>query len=468
MKRRPWVVAAFLACYIALASSPAPALDEPDRLWLVGEHAFADGLYTLAARTLERLVETYPSDRRLPEASVLLGKVRLAQGDEEGALTAFRRVQTAAPAGAPRLEAKFWEGEALFRLKRFGEARTAYDEVLRTDSTSPRAPDALYGYAWSELELKRPEPAVTAFRDFVSTWPDHALAPSATFYLARSLVDLKRYQEAVPLLGEFVRKHPEHKLAVEAQYLLGLARVRAGETSAGLADLRAFVAAHPSHDLAPAARRLVSDTVVKKGGRAELESMYKSLVAQKPATPEALSDAAAIAGRLGRTKDQEATLRRLRSEFPQHAFGQRAALDLAHTAFKRKEWKDAAASARVATRSQDEATRSEAWLLTGEAELKLKHFPAALKAFDAVGDVKGVDPSVRYRALAGAGLAHEEQREWRAALAAYEAVAGQSHDTTLRDWARQRVSAIKPRAAGSGGASPPAKKTEPRKGKGGP
>lgn len=464
MRRRRWFLAAFLVFSVALASSPAPALDEPDRLWLVGEHAFGDGLYALAGRTLERLVETYPTDRRLPDAVLLLGKVRLEQGDNEAALGAFRRVQTSGSPPAQLLEAKFWEAEALFRLKRFAEALSAYDEVLRTDRASPRAPDALYGHAWSELELKRPEAAVTAFRDFLSTWPDHALAPSATFYLARSLVDLKRFKEAVPLLVDFAQKHPDHKLAADSQYLLGLARVRAGDTRAGLADLRAFLAAHPSNDLAPAARRLVSDTA--HGGRGELESTYKSLLAQKPVTPDALSDAAAIAGRLGRTRDREALLRRLRTEFPRHALGQRAALELANGAFKRKDWKDAVGHARVAAQSEDEAMRSEALLLTGEAELKLKHFPGALKAFDEVGDVKGIDAGVRYRALAGAGLAHEEQREWRAALAAYEAVASHSPDTTLRDWARQRVAAIKPHAAGGGG-TPPAKSAPPRKGKSG-
>src|SRR2546422_3219934 len=40
----------------------------------------------------------------------------------------------------------------------------------------------------------------------------------------------------------------------------------------------------------------------------------------------------------------------------------------------------------------------------------------------------------RFRALAGLGLAREEQQLWKAALSAYEAVVNRSPDATLRDW----------------------------------
>ena len=44
------------------------ALDDADRLWLVGERSFADGLYPVSRRALERFVQQYPKDARLPEA----------------------------------------------------------------------------------------------------------------------------------------------------------------------------------------------------------------------------------------------------------------------------------------------------------------------------------------------------------------------------------------------------------------
>ncbi len=49
---------------------------------------------------------------------------------------------------------------------------------------------------------------------------------------------------------------------------------------------------------------------------------------QTPPTAEALYDAGVIAGRLGRTRDQEAAWRRLRKEFPNHALAARAGLGI--------------------------------------------------------------------------------------------------------------------------------------------
>jgi len=57
--------------------------------------------------------------------------------------------------------------------------------------------------------------------------------------------------------------------------------------------------------------------------------------------------------------------------------------------------------------------------------------------------MKNLEAPDQYRALAGLGLAREQLGEVRAALAAYDAVASKSPDTTLRDWARGRAAAIR-------------------------
>src|SRR5206468_1239796 len=265
---------------------------------------------------------------------------------------------------------KFWEAETLFRLQRFAEARPAYDAVVKKDATGPRAPDALYGLAWSDLELHRPEVAIVEFRELLDRWPDYALVPSAKLHLARTLVEQKRFGDALPLLESFATKYPNHKQLPDAQYLLGLARVKSGDAKAGLADLRAFVAAAPNHELVPAARRLIMETITRQGDRGELEGAYEVLMDQTPATPEALSDAASIAGRLGR-------------------------------------------------------------------------FGAAAKTFEAVSGVKNIEVGIRYRALAGLGLAREQLKDLRGALTAYESVVRGSPDATLRDWARDRAQVVK-------------------------
>lgn len=445
---------------LSIAVPPLWALDEADRLYMVGEKALADRFYPVARRALERFVAQYPADRRQARAQLMLGKARLALNDGQSALEAFTRAGSDLTAPAELLEVKLWQAEALLRLKRFAEARTTFDEVVRTDAASPLAPDALYGRALCELELKRPESAVTGLRDFLTTWPEHALAPAATYQLARALVELKRVGEAQPLLTGFAGKYPSSRLVPDAQYLLGWVKVNNGDPRGGLADLRAFVAAHPDHEQTPSARHLITRALGKYGDRDELTESYKTLMAEHPPSAEGLAQAMQIATRLSRPKDVDAAWRKLRADFPDHPETRRLALTQAQAAFKQKNYKDAGALGQSAAQSDDGAVRAEGWLIVGESELKLKRFPQAARAFESVGAVNDVEAGVRYRALAGLGLAREEQKEWKAALTAYETVAKGSPDTTLRDWAKERVTALKALLPKSGPAPAP-KRSEP-------
>src|SRR5262245_20188732 len=96
-----------LTASVVLAGTPATAVSEPDRLWLVAERAFADGLYGLARTMLERLIERHPGDPRVPDATLLLGKVRLAEGAFDKALEVFRRAQGLTPPPGRPEEARF-------------------------------------------------------------------------------------------------------------------------------------------------------------------------------------------------------------------------------------------------------------------------------------------------------------------------------------------------------------------------
>jgi TolA-binding protein len=435
------------------AAAPAGAVTESERLWTVGDRAFQDGLYPLSRRVLERLVERYPSDTRVPEATLLLGKVRLSQGQPEAALQAFRQAQTFSPPPGRPDEARFWEGETLFRMKRYPEARAIYDRILTDNPASPSTPDAVYGLAWVNLELKRRDQAVTEFRRLLSNYPESANVPSATFYLARTLLELKKPDESVGLLRSFVAKYADNRLLPEARYTLGQALLAGGQTDEGVAELRAFAKAYPSNDLAPTARRNVVDTLVRQGKKGDLADEYKALVTQSPATAEGLYDAGVLAGKLGRPKDADSAWARLRREFPDHPLSGRVSLEMAQTAFARNSFKDASTLARAASRSPEDAIRGEAFVLLGESELKQRRHAAAITAFKAASDSAAIEPAMRYRALAGTGLAYEEQRQWPQAAKYYDEVAAKSPDKTLAAWAKERLAAVN--ASQQPGADPP-------------
>lgn len=459
---KPTSLRVFVSALGVLVAWPSLALavGEPERLWTVGDRAFQDGLYGVSRRMLERLVERYPTDGRIPDATLLLGKVRLAQGQHEPALQAFRQAQTLSPPPGRPDEARFWEGETLFRMKRFPEARAIYDRILAENPTSPSAPDAVYGLAWVNLELKRREQAVTEFRRILTNYPEHANVPSATFYLARTLVELRRADEAVGLLRGFVTKYPDHRLLPDARYTLAQALIAGGQGDEGVAEMRAFAKAYPNHELAAGARRSVVDTLVRQGKKNELAEEYKVLVAQSPATAESLYDAGLVAGKLGRPRDADTAWARLRKDFPDHPLSGRVSLEMAQSAFARNSFKDASTLARAASRSPEEAVRGEAFVLLGESELKQHRHAAAITAFKSAAEAPALDPAMRFRALAGTGLAHEEQRQYGTAAKFYEEVATKSPDKTLASWAKERLTAVNAAARSE---SAPAEKATPKK-----
>jgi len=447
----------------AVAARPATgAIEEPERLWTVGEHAFQDGLYSLSRRVLERLIQRFPTDRRVPEATLLLGKTRFSQRDFSGALESFRAAESFSPVPGRPGEARFWEAEALFRMDRFEDAREAYGRVLSDYPDSPLAADALYGRAWSNRRLKKNDRAVADFREVLDSYPQSTAAPSASYYLARTLMEMKRPDDAVSLLRAFPSKYPGHALVPQARYALGQALLDAGETQEGLAELRAFIAAYPDSDLTPQARRLVADTVIRGGNKTELAAEYKRLMAQSPPSAEALYEAGVLASRLGRSADAQGAWTRLRKEFPDHALASRAALDLAQVAYSKNAFKDASALAQAASKSSVDGVRGEALLMQGESELRLKRYAPALQAFQSALTVNALEPGLRFRALAGSGLALEEQQKWVQAAHYYDEVAAKSPDKTLRAWAKERRAAIAAKLKPSD--AKPAPKSSPPKG----
>ncbi|MGH6953141.1 MAG: tetratricopeptide repeat protein [Alphaproteobacteria bacterium] len=449
-----------LAGLVAVAAGPALALDESDRLMLVGEKSYEDGLYPLSGRTLERFLERFPDDKRAGEALLLLGKARLSLGSLESALEAFRKTEGFTPVPGKPQEARFWEAETLYRLKRFTDARAVYARVVAAEPASALLPEALYGLGWTDLELKRRDAAVLEFGRLVKEFPDHAAVPSASIPLARALIEMKRADEAIVVLEPFASKYPEHRLAPEARYYLARARLAAGDTDKGVAQLRAFARAYPGHDLAPSARRVALDAQITGGKKRELAEEYAALMAEKPPAPESLYDAGAIAVALDHPRDAEAAWGRLRKEFSDHPLTARASLEEAQTAFGKKNFKDASSLGRAASKSPENVVRGKALLIVGESEMKLRRAAQALPAFQAAADTPGLEPELHFRALAGTGLAHEEQKQWKQAAKCYEEVAEKSPDKTLASWAKARRAAI---AANLKPAPRPAPKTDKKR-----
>ena len=240
---------------LAVLAAPAPgaaALSEADRLWLVGVGAFDDGLYETAYRELGRFVQAAPTDRRRGDAALLRGKAAFSMERYAEALTEFDAAETLPLTAATTPgEAIFWQGEALFRLRRWEEARDRYARFL-----GPQARVALR--AGGPLRARPGRARDGARRQRRRHVP--GLPPRLSQPLAGADGRLQRGAGADPgqALGGRPRpprartrsRYPGSPYLAETRYLLGVAQMEAGRPE-GARTLEQFVAQSPSSELAP-------------------------------------------------------------------------------------------------------------------------------------------------------------------------------------------------------------------------
>lgn len=444
MVRRTLVVCLILAISLAAPPRVSGAAKEEDRLFLVGSQAFADGLWDLSSRFLERFLDRSPADPRAPDARILLGKALMALGKPDQALNHFRRVDPGAGERVP--EAFFWQGEALFKLKRFNEAQGAYESLLAYSPGHPLAEEARYALAWSLMEQGKNPEAAEAFRQVLKAAPEGKHSPSAAYYLAREYVLQKRWDEAQAILSSYPSRFPKSEWVVDARYLSGWVALQQGSASVAISGFREFLRYHKDSALAPQAQILLAQTLAQQGQAKDAMAEYRAFVQsypKDPAVPRALFGEGAMALEIGRVGDAESAWRRLRQGFPSDPLGDQASLRLAAYRFGKGQYRAALAEASRAADARDPAVATEAHRLAGESYLKLN------SPRQAVGELKQAlqgaprEEPERYRILSQLGLAHETLKEWAEAVRAYGSVVEEAHDAELVEWARQRLASVK-------------------------
>jgi TolA-binding protein len=447
MRRRfaPPLLGAALAGLTVLAG-PDPgdaARPEADRLWLVGTGALEDGLYETAYRELGRFLLVAPADPRRGDATLLRGRAAFSMERYPEALADFDAAETFPLTVAPAGEAIFWQGEALFRLRRMEEARERYARFLALRPASPYLAEALYARGLTELETGRADAAVDTFREFLRDHGSHARAPTAAYSAARELSRAERWDDALALLAPYASRYPGSPYLAEARYLLGVAQLKTGRPE-GVRTLEQFIAQAPGSDLVPTARLLAADAQVRANRLREALEQYQALVRTAPThalVPQALYRVGELALRLGRPADAEAAWATLRRDFPQDERADPAGLAMADLYTKRRQW-DRALEVAQSVASRGGPERSAALLVVGQSALQLRKNAEAAQAYHAV-IVEAPPASKRYfEGLAGLAAALEAATDREGARRAYREIVESGEDPELVRWARGRLGAL--------------------------
>jgi TolA-binding protein len=151
------------------------------------------------------------------------------------AATVFRLFREQYPDAERYAEACFFQAEALFQMKQYGEAQPLYRDVVDNYPQSSRRPDALFGLALVERELGHKEIANRYFDALIKDYPRDSRTAAIYFEIAERSFQAGEYARAEHLYGKVLaaKDHPQGDLALVRQ-ATSLAKLGENDRAAAL------------------------------------------------------------------------------------------------------------------------------------------------------------------------------------------------------------------------------------------
>jgi len=166
-------------CLSLVVAQEAPAgQGDRDKLFGFAEVLFAEADYYRAVTEYKRFKYLYPADMLVEKSDFRIGECYFKAGRRAQAIDSFNAFIRQYPAGALRPDALYFKGQAEKEQKRYTDALTTFDELIRTGGANYRD-RALYAQALVLLAQQDWQRAREAFATLPQESP---LYPSAKFY----------------------------------------------------------------------------------------------------------------------------------------------------------------------------------------------------------------------------------------------------------------------------------------------
>lgn len=173
------------------------------------------GALTKAAAIYERFLKDFPSDDRVPDALLELGRTLRDMGAPRLAISRFYNVinstlKLPANHGFEHYQllaktAQFEVAETHFQNGDYVEANKFYSRLRMLDLAPEDRARAQFKSAYSLQLAGDHEGAANGLRSFIEQWPDDENVPQARYLLASSLRTLNRPQEALTATLDLLR-----------------------------------------------------------------------------------------------------------------------------------------------------------------------------------------------------------------------------------------------------------------------
>ncbi|MBM3214864.1 tetratricopeptide repeat protein [Candidatus Poribacteria bacterium] len=397
--------------------------------------------YAKANEAFDELLRRHATSPLVPESILYRANGYFKRNQYTDAIREYVRVRDGYPNAETtvgnrkiqiREQAQYQIGESYYNLRDYATAIRSYRELQALYPSSPLADDAQYAIGQAYQLSGDTGAALDAFRTLVTQYPESELAPDALRTIGISYFDDRKYQQAIAQFQEVISRYPDSSAAPHAQYDIGRCyyelrsypqSIQAFGAVSGLRNATADIRASALYFGAWVLR----DPDNGRRDPARAIELLQQLVSQHPKAAEA-SRAYLLTAELqlaqGANDAAIKSYRALIDAYPSTEEGKAARVDLSNTLLRLKRNAEAiqAIAPIVAEPSgypNDLVVKAQ--MTTGDAQMNLKRYDDAAKAYLVVSLVYGDDfPGEALQGLARAGDAYEKGGKRTQAVRWYE------------------------------------------------
>ncbi len=253
----------------AVAAEAERALKSPALYWL-GELAFRQQRYDMAQRYYERALQEAPTGSYVPHVHYALGWLAHQQGEASAALQAFETLLQIAPQHALADKARFARADLLRETGNIEAAAAAFRQLAQ-DNTHPSQEEALFRWAEVAYQLRRYDEARTAYQKLLQMFPQSTRASASRYGLGWVAVQQQQCAAAAEPWEAFLQHEPPPLQVLEVHHQLGMCYIRLDQYAMARRHLQQVVEA----DMETAQHR---EAVVKLAALAFHEQDYAEAI----------------------------------------------------------------------------------------------------------------------------------------------------------------------------------------------
>ncbi len=317
------------------SATPPPTADAASTWTMASRLLIADALASQnrldAAREMLEPVMDWSGDSGIVVSSGRLlawvhgqqGHEELAVETEQSVLSRFGEDQV----GDELTAAVMNRGHMLFNAKKYDDAVTEYERVLRDYPDHPLAARAAYQAGICYMRLDRAGDAVDRWETVVAADPTSDVALEAARRAAEVYFRADDYASATRVYDVLLANFPSHPIAARAYLGKAQCAYNQGEDETALSGFSDFLTRFPGSALTPEAEKGIEMALYRLGHEADGVERLQELVEQYPTSRFAADAQLDIANKLFEAERyEEATeaYRRLVSQFPSHPETDRA------------------------------------------------------------------------------------------------------------------------------------------------